>query len=394
MTQEEEIPQHWDNEAQGAIEACLNGIEKAQKDYWLGEWVKERVACPEEVFDAALETTDAIVKMSLKLVSEGSPDEFIRAQHMVQEFAEHNFTYAKRRRILTSLTAEELIPIAGNQKAIEALVDSKMVGAQMGAGQDSSADSNEWEFIPPELAELQGYERDLRVMSMLTPDELQCAAGSRDKLEGFIVEAETEARSDFSELDGLPPKRCWTIDAAARLVTPPLMSSLPEAEMRLRLVWENIWIKLLDFLTREKASKACARLWALSQLVVRADPSPKTRRFLSLVSRCYIYGLDGPCLIVCRGVLDTAFDKEAVPDDVCEKHRGKREDREHKYGLADRIISANCEGIISREIKHRALDVKDRGDDAVHAAQFAKRDVLDTIQDTLAVLQALDKNRR
>jgi hypothetical protein len=164
-----------------------------------------------------------------------------------------------------------------------------------------------------------------------------------------------------------------------------------DKESPLRLTWERISIDLA-YKVIGKICLGADRVLELFRMVLKTRPSEPTQKFLGRLARCYIWGFEPECVILCRSVLDTAFNNDAVDVDVCEKHRGKRKNNE--FTLKDRIIAAAEEGIIDDRMKKLAIDINKRGNLAVHCRPGYTKDVFGTICDTLTVLEQLQKKRR
>ena len=162
-------------------------------------------------------------------------------------------------------------------------------------------------------------------------------------------------------------------------------------ESPLKLVWEKFMIDLSRDAI-ENIVEGASRIFQLYKLVLRSIPSPSTQQFLGRLSRCYIWGFDPECVILCRAVIDRGF-YDFVPDDICEKHRKFHIDKKgvHYYTLAHRINASFQEGIIDKEIKQKAFTIKDRGDKAVHRQPGITKDVWGTIRDTVSVLEKISK---
>jgi hypothetical protein len=152
----------------------------------------------------------------------------------------------------------------------------------------------------------------------------------------------------------------------------------------LRLVWERFCVDLA-WQSVEKMIEGADRIFNLYRLMLTFRPSRPTVGFLIRLSRCYIWGFDPECVILCRSILDTAF-RENISDDICEKHFGRRK---FDFTLNDRIHAANKEGLIDDDIKSMALNVKERGDKAVHYQPDITKDVWGTICNTISVLEVL-----
>jgi len=155
----------------------------------------------------------------------------------------------------------------------------------------------------------------------------------------------------------------------------------------LRLVWERFVIDL-SWDAVEKIEEGASRIFRLYELVLRSAPSEPTQKFLSRLSRCFVWGFDPECVILCRAVIDTSF-RDAVSDEICEKHCGKND--RHVFTLSNRIQAARKEGMIDEDTKIKAFKVKDRGNEAVHNQPDFTKDVWDTVCRTVDVLEALGK---
>jgi hypothetical protein len=162
-----------------------------------------------------------------------------------------------------------------------------------------------------------------------------------------------------------------------------------DEESPLRLVYEKLFIKF-SWDAVSVIEKRVERVLGLFGLVLPIKPSPETQAFLSRVARCYISGFDPECVILCRAVLDTAF-RDAVPTEVCERHCQK--DSQHDFTLGNRIHAAVKERYIDGHTRRLAIEVKERGDKAVHYQPDITQDILGTIRDTLIVLEELHKSR-
>ncbi|MCK4293156.1 MAG: DUF4145 domain-containing protein [Planctomycetes bacterium] len=180
---------------------------------------------------------------------------------------------------------------------------------------------------------------------------------------------------------GLKPSE---IEGVVRLFS-QLENDPPKRDSKLRLVWERLCIKLAWDMT-EKVEVGANRILQLYNLGMETKPFDTTLVFLRRVSRCFIWGFDPECVILCRGVIDSAF-RSAVDDEICKRHiRGKPP---RFWRLFDRIKAAFKEGLISKDAKDAAYRIKTRGNNAVHHDPNIYKHALDTIRDTLLVLEEL-----
>ncbi len=163
-----------------------------------------------------------------------------------------------------------------------------------------------------------------------------------------------------------------------------------DKESPLRLIWERISIDL----AQEVIGKICLgadRVFELFRMVLKTHPSEETQQFLGRLARCYIWGFDPECVILCRSVLDTAFQKN-ISDDICKKYYSEKD--VEFFTLNERIKAAFKEGLINQNTRKLALKIKWDGDNAVHNRPDITKDVFGTICDTLIVVEQLQKKRR
>lgn len=164
----------------------------------------------------------------------------------------------------------------------------------------------------------------------------------------------------------------------------------------IRLVWEamcveDAWDVVSGIERRVRRQFELERL--VDELVSVPHHAESCGAFLSLVSRCFVYGFDAECVAMCRGAMEQAF-QEKVTYEHCEL-AGRRWDPKRKSDshLADRIWAAfvPVNGLlVGRTDVHAAADrVKLRGDAAVHKGPGVTSDILGTIRDTLVVIDAL-----
>lgn len=193
-----------------------------------------------------------------------------------------------------------------------------------------------------------------------------------------IITYKTVVLQVYNEL-GLspPPSEMYHLEIAGR----------PE-EGPLKLVWERLCIKLA-WDSVASIRDGALRILKLWELLLDIQPGKGTLSFLQRVGRCFIWGFDPECIILCRGVLDTAF-RDSVSDDVCMATYPNRKQEDREFGLANRIVAAYKSNLIDKPTKALAFAVKDFGDKAVHNDPHATKDVAGTIRDTLIVLRRLE----
>ena len=158
----------------------------------------------------------------------------------------------------------------------------------------------------------------------------------------------------------------------------------PPDDTLLKLVWERLCIHLAWEVADRKLAVAANRILQLSKMVVSGTPSVSTLRFLRHVSRCFIWGFDAECVILCRGAIDRAF-AETVSDAVCDKHGLEKA----KFGhtLTNRIKAALREGMIDEATNNAAFRVNTPATKATHRNPDEVIDVLGIVRDTRDVVQ-------
>jgi hypothetical protein len=175
-----------------------------------------------------------------------------------------------------------------------------------------------------------------------------------------------------------------------RLQAEPLRRKIPQKfdaeQFPLSLIEESISIKLsLDFL--DKIDEGASRVMDLFRIAICLSPKKPTKKFLDRVSNCYIWGFDSECVILCRSVIDTAF-RDKITYEICESTPGKRDDNRH-FTLEDRIIAAFNKGYIDENTKNMAVDIRVRGNKAIHDQPDITKNVFETIKKTMIVIERL-----
>lgn len=144
-----------------------------------------------------------------------------------------------------------------------------------------------------------------------------------------------------------------------------------------------------EFLNSLKVAEE-QRIVDLQQLLTHLQPTPKTEKFLERVSRCYLFGFDLECLIVCRSVLDSELEANISTDD-CITHLGKRRGTaEQLFGFVDRIGVATKMGRLTYEQAQLAHLVRKNGNQAVHQMHWrGRKEVLKTMEHTIELIKSL-----
>jgi len=207
------------------------------------------------------------------------------------------------------------------------------------------------------------------------PDKYSEIAEER---KSFLDEIRHIVNLPKSMLSVLPAQMAYSLDLAKR----PDNSS-----PQLHLLWEHLVIRLA-WDSVSKIRDGAVRALQIWSLLLENEPTPGVVSFLRHVSKCYIAGLNSECVILCRGVLDSAF-RDAVSDDACKKKSEPRKHGQNDPGLTKRILVAHEEERIDADAKKFAFDVKESADRAIHSDPAAAGDAFQTIKNTMFVLRQL-----
>ena len=143
-------------------------------------------------------------------------------------------------------------------------------------------------------------------------------------------------------------------------------------------------------------STARERFWELLLFVKNRNPSPKAKAFLQRVTRCYLFGFDAECVVMCRAVLDREFDAEIPSDDVMTWWKTTDKGKKGKpapFNLCGRIQAGLHVRRIEEDDQKAADKVRNDGNDAVHKMPSVSNS-LDYIRKTVQVLDALGRRSR
>jgi hypothetical protein len=140
------------------------------------------------------------------------------------------------------------------------------------------------------------------------------------------------------------------------------------------------------------ATRAAKRIESLRAMARQTRLSEATAAFLRLVSRCYLYGLDVECAILCRSALDTEFQAE-IPTDECLRHlQGTGGGgRARPVDFSDRIATAKAMGRLDSGTAELAHQLRKETNVLVHRNPRPPRDIDALVQDTLTVIVALQR---
>jgi len=129
------------------------------------------------------------------------------------------------------------------------------------------------------------------------------------------------------------------------------------------------------------------RIYDLAEMALQERPSDKAAAFLKRVARCYLFGFDPECLLMCRSAMDAELLSE-VSGDECISVLGQRP----SFNLYDRIEVARQLHRLSFELAQEAHSIRLLGNKAVHGDPDVAKgvDVLEIIGSTLRIIRALN----
>lgn len=236
---------------------------------------------------------------------------------------------------------------------------------------------------------LDSYEQDRA--AYLVNEANKLGADGRARLERFTGAAD-------SLLEGV--QELMGVDGISTLKELAGMSEFQRSK-HFELLHEHICIKF-GWESLKMLSVSRSRFLDLMLLLKDRRPCYRSRAFLKRVARCYLFGFDGECVILCRSVLDREFDDAVIGDDqlsewwkwyVTTPQGIRSKDKRPPYGvLWARIAAAEFAGLISPEDRNEADSVRDRGNDAVHKKPDSG-DAWEAIRQTVQVVDALEKSR-
>lgn len=234
------------------------------------------------------------------------------------------------------------------------------------------------------------YEQDRT--AYLEDEAMKLVADGQKRLVGFTKAADSlvEGVQELAGVDG--------ISCLKELVA----SDDFEQSKPFALLDEHVCIKF-GWEAMRMLSTARARFLDLLCLLKDRQPCDTAKAFLQRVARCYLFGFDAECVVMCRAVLDRAFGDAVIADDQISewwksyattlegvKYKGKRP----PYGQLWANIHAACYARMITEADRDAADaVRKRGNDAVHKKPDSG-EALECVRQTVQVLDALTQTRR
>jgi len=193
---------------------------------------------------------------------------------------------------------------------------------------------------------------------------------------------------DLARIDAIPPEVIRSLATAAR--------SCPGARDQLFALVDAVWIQVGHNIIKVQA-EAEVRILKLLPLVRRSQPGWRVRDFLRRVSRCYIYGFDTECAVMCRSVLEAELDEQISLDDCIAALGGDRRQGGPDspiYDFTDRIAVATTLGRLDQTLADKANRVRTIANNLLHRKPRMRVDVLTVIEDALDVIEALGEKAK
>lgn len=218
----------------------------------------------------------------------------------------------------------------------------------------------------------------------------------REQVETYVNDMKREGERRRQEwhtewddlISNLPPEARDHMHSYMRRRTDfhPRDEEYPKEPGQFTMIWEAAAYSLAHE-SAGKVHEATNRLFELATVLPSEQPSEAALRFLKRISRCYIWGFDTECVILCGGALENAL-RDSVTDEAAEnakiRHKGPR-----GFTLVDRIETALGVGVFDRPAYHAANRANKQAIEARHNNPEPITDTFSTIRDTLAVIEAL-----
>lgn len=238
---------------------------------------------------------------------------------------------------------------------------------------------------------LDSYEQDREVYLKAEAGKLGLEAKKRLKLWNQAADALVKGTQELAGVDAVDCLRDIAVERKDGMRNQQQDATLNRA---LDLIDEHVYITF-GWEAMGMLSTARERFWQLLMLLKHRQPSPHARNFLRRVARCYLFGFDSECVVMCRAVLDREFEAEIQSGDVLAwwktTDKGKR-GKPAPMNLWGRIQAAHHSGRIGQDTQAAADEVRDDGNKAVHQKPSIK-DPLCYIQETVMVLDMLEQGK-
>jgi len=188
---------------------------------------------------------------------------------------------------------------------------------------------------------------------------------------------------DLARIDAIPPEVVHGLAQAAQ--------KCAGARNQLFALVDAVWIQVGRNTIKVQA-EAELRILKLLPLVRLSQPGWRVRDFLRRVSRCYIYGFDTECAVMCRSVLEAELDEQISLEDCItvlgSERRGGGPDAPI-YDFTDRIAVARSLGRLDQTLADKANRVRTIANNLLHHKPRMRVDVLTVIEDALDVIESL-----
>ena len=127
-----------------------------------------------------------------------------------------------------------------------------------------------------------------------------------------------------------------------------------------------------------KLPRVVRRACLLEKLEVREIPNPEVQRYFAEAHRCYLYGFQIACAVLCRAIVEAALKEKLDPNAVIERDCARTKDS--YFGTL--IQEAAKQKLLKDDRPEGARSVKRAGDLAVHdLSKFNERYGSDNLSD-------------
>jgi hypothetical protein len=160
-----------------------------------------------------------------------------------------------------------------------------------------------------------------------------------------------------------------------------------EEDVEYRFLLASLQLYLADHLV--SPADLASRVVSLTQFACRVK-SPRATKYLSRVSRCYIYGMIAEMALMTRATLEAVL-HDRIPEEQVRAIQGVASNR--RVGLGDYIAAAS-RTILDDQAGKAATLIKRAGDDAIHVDYELTADPETILEALVAVLTSIEKQEK
>jgi hypothetical protein len=162
-------------------------------------------------------------------------------------------------------------------------------------------------------------------------------------------------------LDGLSPADFRWLRKMFEGALPQVQKQAERSQMEPGTVDEDTIDAAITEELLGRLPKAVSRAARLDQMSLERVPNKDLRRYFHEAHRCYLYGFNVACVVLCRAILESSLKS------VCDPHRLiKKQVPTGKSYFKALVVAAERDGLLTDDRPGCAIKVKNAGDDAIH----------------------------